>query len=344
MSEIPLWADIVLLIFLIFLSAFFSATETAYGALNKYQFKVKADGGDKTAKLVLFLYERYNSTLVAILVGNNLFNVAISTISGLAFYDLLSKYLAEEWISLIASLAMAVILYLFGETIPKVVAKRHANRFAAANAYPMAFFYGLFFPLVMLFEGISWLLKKIFRTKDEPEITEEDLSNMVERGNKRGVFEKNEADIIQASLDFADTSVREVFTPVSRMTMLDLKGLSEDNLLSFLRATNYSRIPCYYGEKDRVVGILIVKNYLAEYVQGKHPNLVSTLQKPYIVTPRVMIDDLIQGFRDHKTQIALVMQGNQLLGMVTTEDVLEELVGQINESQAVPPKKGGKKK
>jgi putative hemolysin len=329
-----------LIVFFIVMCAFYSSTETAFGCLNKYKFKVEADDGSKTAALIVRLYDHFDTTLISVLIGNNVFAIAISTVSTWVFMDFFKGILDDNVISLIASIVMAVISYLFGDTIPKMVAKKIPNKIAKINVYPMEFFIILFYPVSLVYRGFTWLLKKIFRTKTPPELTPEDFNNVLESVEKKGALEANETDIIQASFDFADTAVKDVLTPVKKMTMLDLKGLSKEKLLLFLDQTNYSRIPMYYEDPNKIVGILIVKNFLAAYYADPSVSIMSALERPYFVSPKVMIDDLIEGFRVHQTQIAVVLNEGKVVGMVTTEDVLEELVGSIDEM--AQPTAGGK--
>ncbi|MBO4541535.1 MAG: HlyC/CorC family transporter [Bacilli bacterium] len=326
------WISLIAILLFLFASGFFSASETAFSALNKYRYKVLAEEGDRTARRIISLYNRFDFTLITILVGNNIVNLAMSTLSTVLFLSLLNQIIGEDLISLLVSIGMTVLVYLFGESIPKMFAKRAPDRFARFAVYPILFFLALFFPVSIILYGFSALFRLIFRTKNPPELTQEDFANVIDDSERKGIFEENESDIIQASLDFADTSVKEVLTPRSRMFMINYEGLTREKLLDILRKTSYSRIPVYLGSKDRVIGILIVKNYLNAYFANPNISLLSTLQKPYFVSPRVMIDDLIEGLRDHKTQLALVRNKEQkLIGMVTTEDVLEELVGRIDE-------------
>jgi putative hemolysin len=327
---------LALIVFFVIMCAFYSSTETAFGCLNKYKFKVQADAGNKTAALIVRLYEHFDTTLISVLIGNNLFAIALSTVSTWVFMAFLNPYINENLVSLIASIVMAIISYLFGDTIPKMVAKKIPNVIAKLNVYPMTFFIILFYPISAIYRGLTWLLKKIFRAKTPPELTEEDFNNVLEKVEAKGALEENETDIIQASFDFADTAVKDVLTPVKKMTMVNLKGLSKEKLLRILDQTSYSRIPVYYEDPNKIVGILIVKNFLSSYYADPSVSIMDSIERPYFVSPKVMIDDLIEGFRVHQTQIAIVLNAGQLVGMVTTEDVLEELVGTINETATQP--------
>ena len=319
-----------MLIFAFFFIAFFSATETAFASLNKYRFVVKAEEGSKTAKLIVWLYDHFDSTLVTVLIGNNVGSIAISVLSTTLFLKWLPSW-NENVSSLVVSIVMGFLTFLFGDTIPKYLGKGAPNAVVKITVYPLAFFFVLFYPLGLLFRGISFLAKKIFRAKPTPELTEADFASAVEEAEDQGELEENESDIIQASLDFDDTSVREVLTPKSKMVMVNLHGLTNEKLVEIIKKTDFSRLPCCVDEKDKIVGVLVVKRFLSAYFKNPKVNCVSMLEKPYFVSPSVKIDDLVAGFRDRKTQIAIVRKGDEVLGMVTMEDCLEELVGKIAE-------------
>ena len=324
----------------IFLSmcAFYSATETAFASLNKYKFKVQAEDGSKTAALIVRFYDHFDSTLITVLIGNNIFAVGLSSVSTLLFLKLFNGVLNDDLVSLIASLTMAVLVFLFGDTIPKFIGKRRPDAVVKFSVYPLAFFFGLFYPLTLIFRGLNFLFKKMFKTKAEPELTKEDFLNTVEEIEEADEIEENESEIIQASLKFSDLMVKQVLTPAKKMAMLDTKGLSSAQLIDYIKTCPYSRIPMYYGKVDNIVGILVVKNYLSDYFSNPKTPYLNYLQKPYFVNPSIHLDDLLDGFQKRKTQIAIVRKEGRLIGMVTAEDALEELVGSIAEKE-----KGGRK-
>ncbi|MDD3938860.1 MAG: CBS domain-containing protein, partial [Bacilli bacterium] len=158
------------------------------------------------------------------------------------------------------------------------------------------------------------------------------FTNIVESIEEEGLIEENESDIIYASFDFVDTSVKEVLTPRSKMFAIDIQGLTHEKLNQHLLETNYSRIPIYRGNINNIVGILHVKTYLHKFLKNRDITIESTLQKPYFVTTQIMMDEMIEGFKRNHTHIAIVRGSKDVvLGMVTMEDVLEELVGDIDE-------------
>ncbi len=324
---------LVLGVLFLALSAFFSASETAFDRLNKYRYEVKKDEGSKTARLVLWLYERKETNLISILICNNIVNTLLSVFSTSVF--LYFVHLEAGIVSLISSICITLIVYLFGETMPKQIASKIPNTLASIFVYPLLVTYFLFFPLSILFRGISFLMGKLFPNKKSDSFSEDDFSSVLKKNQKGGLLEKNETEIIENSIDFSDTAVKEVLTPKDRIFSIDLKGLSGSRLVDILCSTSYSRIPVYYEDKDKIVGVLLVKQYLAAYLKDPRASIANYVEKPYFVSPNVKIDDLVDGFRETHTQIALVKKKDELIGMVTMEDVLEELVGPINEKIAL---------
>lgn len=342
------WLSIAGIVVLVLLSAFFSLTETAFSCMNKFRMKVRADDGDKKAKLVLKLYEKFDKTLIAVLIGNNIVAVLVSVISTMLFVTTLANLQVDESVSsVIATISMTIIVYLFGDTIPKFIARAMPDRVALWNARPIYLFSIIVKPLSLIFEGLTWLLSKIFKTKEKPSLTEEEFSDVVESIENEGLLEENESEIIQASLDFSDTSVKEVLTPADKIYALDINDLTHEKLNSIILNTNYSRIPVYDKSINNIIGILHVKTYLRAYLHDSSVKIDSILGKPYFVTTKIMMDDMLDGFKKAHTHIAIVKANNgKVIGMVTMEDVLEELVGDINETNPnkVQYNKGGKSK
>ena len=328
-----------IILILVLFSAFYSATETAFSCINQFKLKAEADDGKKKAIKILKLYENFNETLIMSLIGHNLVNVVLSTLSTVFFVLLFVNILNDTWISLISTAVMTLITYIFGDMIPKIIARKKPEKVAYAFIDLFLITFYLFFPFVWLLSLVTKLFNKIFRVDNVPLVTEEDFTNVVELIEEKGLIEENESDIITASLDFTDTSVRDVLTKRNKMTVIDLKKLSKEEVNEVILSTNYSRIPVSYGSIDKIIGVLHVKSYIKAYLNNPGMSLVSILQKPYFVSTRVKLDDLMEGFKKHHTHIAIVRKNEKTIGMVTMEDVLEELVGKIAE----PLKKGGKK-
>ena len=202
------WLYIIFIAVLVILSAFFSSTETAFASLNQFKIKVKAEAGSKTAKLILKTYEKFDKTLVMVLVGNNIVAVLVSTLSATLFFMLFKDLgISDTLVSLISTAVMTIIVYIFGDYVPKLIANAIPERVAYNNIYVALFFYILLYPLIVIFNLITKLVNKIFKTDEQVTLTEEDFTNVVEDIEKKGLIEDNESDIIVNSLDFTDTAV-----------------------------------------------------------------------------------------------------------------------------------------
>lgn len=324
------WIIIAVLIVLHF---FFSGAETSFACCNKFKMQVKADEGSKTAKTLLKIIDKYDRALTIILIGNNIVAIAIGTISTILFLSYFgSTGLEESTISLLASIIMTFVVYIIGDTLPKTIARAIPDTFSLICAYPTYALMIILFPITIAFEGLSIGLSKLFRLKEEEDFTEEDLIDEIEKASEEDMIDEEQAEIVQSTMDYLDTNVKEVLTPRSAIFALNIRDLTHDSLQKIISESNYSRIPVYDKVFDNVIGILNVKIYFEEWSKDPHISIRSILQKPYFVNTKIMIDDLFHGFRKHRTHIALVRDNhNAIIGMVTMEDILEEIVSDIAE-------------
>lgn len=316
---------------------FFSASETALACVNRFKMQIKADEGKKSAKLVLKVCEKYDRALTTVLIGSNIVAILASAISTLLFYNLFkSTGWTSDSISLLSSVIISFLIYILGDALPKTIARSIPDTISQLFIYPVYFFMLILFPISIVFEWFAKAIEKIFKVKDENEFTEDDFENVVEKVSDEGVIEEEQQEIIQSALDFVDTNVKEVLTPRNKIFALNIKDLDHEKLNQILIHTNYSRIPIYDTSFDNFIGVLHVKNYVKAYLNNPKLNIKKNLQKPYFVSSNIMIDDLFNGFKKHHTHIALVRDRNQrIIGMVTMEDVLEELVSDISEPNSV---------
>ena len=325
------WLYLAIIVILVVFSAFCSSTETAYACLNRFKIRVQADEGNRKAKLILKTYERFDRTLIMSLLGYNISSVIISTISAILFFKIFSAINDETIVSLISTAVMTFVVYIFCDMVPKMIARAIPERVASNNVYIANALYYLLFPLIYLFNGITILVTKLFKSKPDTSLTEEDFTNVVEDLERKDLIEDNESDIIYASLDFTDTSVRDVLTKRNKVFYIDVKGLSKDKLNEAILSTQFTRIPVCYGSIDRIIGILHVKSYIKKYLENPNFPFLTSLQKPYYVTTKIKLDDMLEGFKKHHTHIAIVKNDDKVIGIITMEDVLEELVGKIAE-------------
>ncbi len=322
---------------LVILGGFFNSTETALASCNRIRLKVRADNGNRPAKLVIRILDHYERSLTTTVIGTNLVSVSISALSTIIFVTLFGDSIG----SIVATAAATGLVYLFCDTLPKSLARALPDEIASLNGYLLYFFILVMSPVTIIFSGFNWVFKKIFRMKQEPEVTEEDFTNVIETIQEEGIIENAEGEIITSAIDFNDTIVKDVLTPREKIFAINIRGLSPKALNDLLVQTNYSRIPMYKDHLDNIIGVLHVRNYVRDYVKDPNLSIRSVLGKPFFVTPKVTMDELFEGFRKHKTHIAIVIDHHKkVIGMVTMEDALEELVGAMDERIL---RRGGKK-
>ena len=290
----------------IFLSFFFSASETALACCNRFKMQIKADDGSHAAKTVLKVIDHYDRALTTVLIGNNVAAIAISSISTILFIRYLESTGLSQYASIISSIIMTFVVYILGDALSKTIARAIPDTFSLIAIYPTYVLMFVLFPITIIFEALTKLINKLFKNKTEEDITEEDFENIVENVSDEGLFEEEQSEIIQSALDFADTKVKEVFTPIEKIYSIDIEGLTHEKLGEILLNTRYSRIPVYRGKKDRFIGVLHVKLYLEAFIKNENVSIRSTLVKPYNVSQNVTIDDLFNGFKKHHTHLAFV--------------------------------------
>ena len=312
---------------------FFSAGETALACANRFKMQVEADEGKKSARLVLHVCEKYDRALITVLIGSNIVAIVASAISTILVYNLFSSSgLMDETISLISSIIISLLIYIVGDALPKTIARSIPDTISKAFVYPIYWLMVLLFPITFVFEKLTLLIEKAFKVKDQTQFDEEDFEHVVEKVSDEGILEEEQSDIIQSALDFADTNVKEVLTPRNKIFALNIRDLTKEKLHKIILETNYSRIPVYDTKFDNMIGVLHIKTYLSAYLRNPNISIRRNLQKIYFVSSSIMIDDLFNGFKKHHTHIAIVRDKNKkVIGMVTMDDVLEELVEDISE-------------
>ena len=320
---------------------FFSAGETALACANRFKMQVEADDGKKSARLVLHVCEKYDRALITVLIGSNIVAIIASAVSTVLFYNMLKETgLVNDTISLISSIVISLLIYIVGDALPKTIARSIPDTISKAFVYPIYWLMVLLFPISFVFEKFAKLIEKVFKVKDENTFDEEDFENVVEKVSDEGIIEEEQGDIIQSALDFADTNVKEVLTPRKKVLALNIRDLDKEKLHEIILHTDYSRIPIYDGSFDNMIGVLHIKTYISAYLRNPDVSIRRKLQKPYFVSSKIMIDDLFNGFKKHHTHIALVRDMNKkIIGMVTMDDVLEELVSDISEPARVKGRK-----
>ena len=284
------------------------------------------DAGSKKAKTALFIAENYDRTLTTILIGNNIVNIGASSIATLLFVKLFGPSGAA-----ISTAVMTILILIFGEVLPKSFAKESSEKFALAFSRPLRILMTVFWPVVFLFIQLKKVAKHISPIKEEetPTVTEQELKFIVESIEDEGVLEKQESELVQHALEFDEKTVQEVLTPRVDMTTLDIEDDLQTNI-GLVLTERFSRIPVCRGTSDRIIGILHTKDLLEALVRGDAIDLASMVQPAFFFFFTKKLSSLLADFKRNKTHVAIVTDDyGGTVGMVTMEDLLEELVGDI---------------
>jgi len=306
---------------LILLSAFFSGTETAY-------FNIKPHRDDVPSKLKDLLADP-RSLLVSILTGNTIINVAIGSLAAIITYRISPD---SPNLILLQVIVVSTVLIIFGEILPKTIAMRSSNKFANSVYYPLRFFIILLYPLTLLLNGINKLVLKLVPKEEKPFDTEEELEILAELGEEKGSLDEEESDMIRSIIKFDDKTVREIMTP--RVDILSLPSNSSiDDAMDLISKKQFSKIPLYKDNIDEVNGVIYAKD-LVPYLIGSRPNvkLKSISRDVYFVPEQKPIDDLLNDFKEKKISLAIVVdEWGGTSGLVTLEDIVEEVMGEIRD-------------
>lgn len=283
-------------------------------------------------KLIAYIYNHFDFSLSTVLVGNNLVNIAATSIATLLAVNLASQSgLSDSVASTIVTVAMTILILIFGEITPKMIARRCREGFAKIAAYPLAVLLIAFFPVVWVTSLIVKVVSAIFKKKDEKQVTvtEEELENLLDTAEEEGVMEESETDLIQSALEFSDMHAADILTPRIDVVGFEI-GDSVEKILSVINETHFSRFPVYEGTVDHVVGILYAKHLLKELVDNPEVDWKELLLKPVFIPKTMRLNEVMNEFRRHQTHMAVVAdEYGGIMGIVTMEDVLEFLVGEI---------------
>ncbi|MGN0819321.1 MAG: HlyC/CorC family transporter [Christensenellaceae bacterium] len=317
-------AYVAAIVILIFLSAFFSATETAYSSLNRARLKVKAADGGKNAALALNLSEKFDDVLFTLLIGNNIVNITASTVATLLFVKLINASAGPA----VSTTVLTITVLIFGEIFPKLIAKNAPERFAIVVAPVLKFFMVVLFPLCIIFKGLKKLFSKIFKLKPEESITDEELKTIVEEASEDGVIEEGESELIHNAIDFHDCEVGDILVPRVNVEAVEI-SMPMNKIKTIFKNSGYSRLPVYDGTIDKIIGMIHEKDFTAAFDRGDG-NVKSIIKKMAIATEHMRISTLLKSMQKARVHMANVVdEYGGTLGIVTLEDILEELVGEI---------------
>ena len=316
----------LLIVLLIAFSAFFSGSEISYSSLNALRMKNAAESGGLAAKAAYWIYQAYDSALVTILIGNNLVNIASSSVATLIAVSLLGD--EGAWA---ATAVMTVLILTFGEIIPKIIAVQLPEGFAKFVALPLRVMMFITKPIVWVFNKLLMLLDRVWARFGEsgPTVTEDDLETILETVEDEGVIDEDRAELLQSALDFGDVLAYEIITPRVDMLAIDIEDDWEE-VLKTAYDSPYSRIPVYEDTIDNIIGILHLNHFFKELVEQPQFDLRSILMPVNFVHKTMPLDDVLTVMKKRQCHMVIVTdEYGGTMGCLTMEDVLEQLVGDI---------------
>ena len=316
---------IIIIVVCVFLSAYFSATETAFSTFNRIRVKNMAEKGNKKAALALKLSDNYDSLISAILIGNNIVNILASSLGALVCGNFIAN---RDVASAVNTAVLTVVILIFGEISPKTIAKNNPENFVLFSAPIINFVRIVLFPFIFIFNGWQKLLAKLFKKEEDQGMTEEELISIIEEAEEEGDIDKEESDLIKSAIEFGELEVGDIFTPRIDITALPVSADKEMVAKTFSES-GYSRLPVYDGDLDNVVGILYYKDFYTVAYKTNVP--LHEIIKPVIYVAKTQpVNELMKELQEKQLHMAVVTdEFGSTSGIVTLEDILEEIVGEI---------------
>ena len=324
MDYVPLTIAIVILVLL---SGFFSGTETAFSCANKIKLKTLVSQGKKNAKAVYkFADEGYDKLVTAILIGNNIVNLTASALGTILFTDLIKNN--PDLAATVSTIVLTAVVLLFGEITPKYLASVYPEKVCFLFYPMMQLFYWILWPLSKVFDFYKSGLAKMFKLKKDDTVTDEELLSLVEEAEESGTLKEDESELVRSALEFDDLKVEDILVP-----RVDVHAVEEDWTMDEIREvfekTGYSRLPVYKETIDNVIGLIHERDFFSAYIKGEK-DIGHVVQDIVFTTEYTRISTLLKQLQKQKIHMAAVSdEYGGLLGIVTLEDILEELVGEI---------------
>ncbi|MCL2206256.1 MAG: hemolysin family protein [Treponema sp.] len=316
-------STMVLFAVLLFCSGFFAATETAFLSVSKIRLKHLAAEGNRRAALALSIAEKYDKFISTVSVGNNIVNILAAAIATVFFVELLGALGVT-----VATVVTTILMLIIGEISPKTMAKEEPEKFVLLNVYPMRFLMFIFTPVNYVASLWKRVIVKLFRLRSNNKVTEAELLTFVEEVREVGGINEGEEHMIRSAIEFDDLAANDILTP-----RVDIKAVSAKDDIEIIEQcffdSGHSRLPVYVDSIDNITGVIILKDFVHEVLRNKKP--VSGIVKPVLfVAKTIKIPRLLKNLQNAKTHLAVVLdEYGGTMGIVTLEDIVEELVGDI---------------
>jgi CBS domain containing-hemolysin-like protein len=324
MTNDTLWPYLAI-VGLLLLSAFFSGSEIAFAKANRLRLRAATEDGNKLAKVAYFIFQSYDNALITILIGNNLVNIAASSVATVIAVALMGD--GGAWI---ATIIMTVLIITFGEIIPKIIATQVPEGFAKTVSVPLRVLMTLLFPLVWV---LTFLLRGFDRMTQKagssPSVTEDDLETILDTVEDEGVIDEDRADLLQSALDFDEVLAYEILTPRVDMISIDIDD-ETDEILKTIFASPYSRIPIYRDTIDNIIGVLHLNRVFKALADGAEISIGQMMMPATFVHKTMALPDVLKTMKVRKSHLVVVTdEYGGTMGVLSMEDVLEQLVGDI---------------
>ena len=315
----------IIIAILILLSGFFSCVETAFSCANTIRLKAMADSGSRRAVRALWITDRFDRALTAILIGNNVVNLGCSSLATILCLNIFENYGAA-----IATGATTLLVLTFGEVIPKCLGREMSDAIVLRTALPLKILTYILTPLIFFFTGIKSLFMKLAHIKKtSPSVTEDELKYIIESIEEQGVLEEQESELVQSALEFDEKTAQDILTPRVDVTAIDIDD-DPEAIHEVIIRERYWRIPVYENDIDHIIGVLHTRDYLEKMLSGEPVDLRSMITPAHFIYKSLKLSDILNDFRANKLHIAIVTDDyGGMLGIVTMEDLLEEIVGDI---------------
>ncbi|MCQ2432073.1 MAG: hemolysin family protein [Clostridia bacterium] len=322
----------LILLFIIFVicGAYFGGSESGFSAMNKIRVKAKADDGDKRAKNAMYIVNNFDRALTTLLIGNNITHIAAASIATIIAARLFGT---SDTVTVYCTIITTLIVFLFSEMIPKSFANDRSETTSLFSAGFLKFLMKVLYPLASFFSMISSLFTRILehfvKHTEEPSITEDELYDIIDTIEEEGVMNEEQGDLFKSALDFSDTVAKDVMTMRDDICYVDASKTNAE-ILAQVRESKHTRLPVCDGDLDHVIGLLQIRTFIREYLRNPNVSLKKLLLPIFRVSRTAKIDDLLSEMRQHKFYLSIVAdEDGKTLGIVTIEDFLEELVGEI---------------
>lgn len=316
----------ILVVFLLLCSAFFSASETSFSTANALRLRTYAEEKRRGARKAVYIAENYEKALITILVGNNLVNIACTTICAFIFSNTIAN---PALANILNTVIMTIVVLIFGEITPKCVAKLNPDKWALRFSGTLFVLMKVLIPITYPFYALQKGLLKKVGASDSPTVTENELESIIDKMEEEGVLDADDADLMQGVLDLGSKTAYDVMTPRVDVTGIDILSSIEDIKNTFVE-TQYSRIPVYSQNLDHIVGILSQKDFFTAMLSDKKVVVKNIMVAPLFINENMKVDDIIKLMQKVKKHMAVVVdEYGGTSGIVTMEDAVEEVVGEI---------------